>query len=282
MNLRPLRFFAPLVLVLGTSGCAFQRIPVASVGVKFNAYSGMSTKILRPEVVFVNPFTERLIIYPTGITNASFVARADEGDRHGDDSIKASTVEGAVLPIDVTVAYRIPADAESVMKIFNSFGVQPLREIQREHIRWATVIAVNEVSGKKAIFDLISRERATLGPEVKTVLAGLLEKWGFVVEDVLIREIHPPDAITAKIQEQQGHRSDLEKARTEQKQAKIEAETLLTNAQKEAEQNRLLSTQGQVAIELKRLELRRKAIDRWDGRAPLIGPSGVPFADAGF
>jgi regulator of protease activity HflC (stomatin/prohibitin superfamily) len=263
------------VCLLGT-GCA-NRIPVASVGVKFNAFTGVSTQILKPEVVWTNPFVERLIIYPTGINNATFVQNPQEGDRFGDDSVKASTVEGAILPIDVTVAYRIPADSGSVMKVFRSFGTMDLKHIQHEHIRWATVTAVNEVSGKMSIFDLISRERATFGAQVKKVLAPLIEPWGFAVEDVLIREVHPPQEITNKIQEQQAIRSDLETAKVELKKARIDAETVLTEASKEAEQNRLLAQQGDKALQLKRLELRRKAIQKWDGRAPVIGGTTVPF-----
>jgi regulator of protease activity HflC (stomatin/prohibitin superfamily) len=107
----------------------------------------------------------------------------------------------------------------------------------------------------------------------------MLAGWGFMVEDVLIREVYPPEEITAKIQEQQAIRSDLEKAKIEQQQAKIDAETILTNAQKEAEQNRLLAQQGAKALQLKRLDLRRKAIERWDGEAPLIGGASVPFTE---
>lgn len=277
--MRRLLLLPVLLLALGSAGCGFERIPVASVGVKFNAASGVSQHMLKPEVVWINPFNEQLIVYPTAINNASFVKSAREGDRYGDDSIKACTTEGAVLPIDVTVAYRIPADGEAVLKVFNHFGTMPLKEIQNDHIRWATVVAVNDVSGKKSIFDLISKERATFGPEVKAVLAPILEDWGFVVEDVLIREVHPPEEITAKIQEQQAIRSDLEKARIELKQKRIEAQTTITNAQKEAEQNRLLSLQGDKALQLKRLELRRKAIAKWDGQAPIIGGSGIPFTE---
>ena len=173
---RYLTAMALAVLCLTGSGCV-NRIPVASVGVKFNATSGVSQRILKPEVVWVNPFTEKLIIYPTAINNATFVRAGSEGDRHGDDSIKASTVEGAILPVDVTVAYRIPADAESVMRVFNTFGVSEIKDIQREHIRWATVAAINDVSGKKSIFDLISRQRAQFGPDVKERLSPMLAQW---------------------------------------------------------------------------------------------------------
>jgi len=267
-----------LLFTVTSTGCA-TKIPVASVGVKFNAATGVSQKILKPEVVWINPFTEHLIIYPTSINNASYVRNAHEGDSYGDDSVKASTIEGAILPVDVTIAYRIPADPENVVRVFNNFGTSELKEIQHIHIRWATQAAINEVSGKKSIFDLISRQRAQFGPEVKKVLGPMMEPWGFVVEDVMIREVHPPDEITTKIQEQQAIRSDLEKAKVELQQARIDAQTALTNAQKEAEQNRLLAQQGDKAIQLKRLELRRKAIEKWDGQTPLIGGGGIPFTE---
>jgi regulator of protease activity HflC (stomatin/prohibitin superfamily) len=96
----------------------------------------------------------------------------------------------------------------------------------------------------------------------------------------MIREVHPPQEITDKIQEQQAIRSDLEKARVELQQGRIDAQTILTNAQKEAEQNRLLSQQGEKTIQLKRLELRRKAIEKWDGQAPVIAAPGIPFTEA--
>jgi len=239
----------------------------------------VSHRILKPEVVWVNPFTEKLLIYPTGINNATFVKNAAEGARYGDDSIKACTLEGAILPVDVTVAYRIPAEPDAVLRVFNRFGTMELKDIQKEHIRWATVVAVNDVSGRKSIFDLISRERAQFGVEVKKILTPMVEPWGFVIEDVMIREVHPPQEITEKIQEQQATRSDLEKAKIEQQQAKIDAQTVITNAQKEAEQNRLLAGQGDKVLALKRLELRRKAIEKWDGRAPAIGEPGIPFMD---
>lgn len=272
-----------LLILLSLLWQSFRVIPVASVGVKFNAFTGASKSLMKPELVFVNPFTDRLIVYPTSIVNATFVRRSSEGDRQGDDSIRATTREGAILPIDVTVAYRIPAERLSVQKVWDNFGIpaedanNPLREIQRQHIRWATIVAINRVSGSKSIFDLISRERATYGDEVQRVLAPMMSDWGFTVEDVMIREVYPPDEITARIQEQQANRSDLERSRIELQQARIDAETTRTNSQRMAEQNRLLAGQGEKTLALKLLERKRKLIEKWNGRSPLVGLSPLPF-----
>lgn len=262
-------------------GCGFRQIPPGSVGVKFNGASGVSQQLLRPEVVWVG-WNEKLIIYPTNIQQAIFVKSATEGDKARDDSVLASTKEGAVLPVDVTVSYRISPTTESIRQVFNTFGTpdydgeHPMHYIQSTFVRWATIVAVNDVSSKHSIFDLISTHRAQFGPEVKVALASRLEQWGLKLEDVLIREIHPPDEIVNKITEQQQIRSELQRINIQKQQAITEAQTLLIDAQKEAEQNRLLALQGTQALELKKLERRKIFIERWDGHSSIIGDTIIP------
>ena len=221
-----------LVVLLSLTGCGFHQIPPGNAGVKFNGASGVSQHLLRPEMVFVG-WNEHLIVYPTNIQQATFVQNDKEGDKLKDDSIQASTKEGAVLPVDVTVSYRIPNNPDNIKKIFDTFGTpdddpdHPLHYIQSEFIRWATIVAVNEVSSKSSIFDLISVRRAQFGPEVKAVLGPQLESWGLKLEDVLIREIHPPEEIVNKINEQQQIRAELSKIIIQKQQAITEAQTTL-------------------------------------------------------
>jgi regulator of protease activity HflC (stomatin/prohibitin superfamily) len=263
----------PLLALALLSGCT-QQVPPASVGVKFDAESGISEKMIKPQVVWVKPH-ERLIVYPTSIRNASYLHSATEGEKQGEDSIKASTLEGATLPVDVTVAYHVAP--ERVLDAFQNFGTADLATIQREHIRWVTNYAVNVVSGQRSIFALTSTERATFGGEVKSVLAPILDHWGITVDNVYIGEVYPQSEVAQKVQERLATRNDLELAREARKRAETDAKTTLINAQKEAEQNRLLAAQGEKTIELKRIELRRAAIAKWDGRPPLVGNGQIPF-----
>lgn len=262
-----------LLLLLALSGCT-REVPPASVGIKFNAGTGVSEKLVKPQVVWVGRW-DRLIVYPTSIRNASYVRNANEGERHGDDSIPASTSEGAILPCDVTVAYHV--QTENVLKAFQNFGSEDLKEIQEKFIRWVATYGVNVVSGKRSIFDLTSTDRAHFGKEVKDVVAPMLDQWGITVDDVFIGEVHPHDEIKSKIQERIQVRNELELAKMALQRGKIEAQTILTNAQREAEQNRLLAGQGTNVLELKRLELQRLAIEKWDGRPPKIGDGRIPF-----
>ena len=125
--------------------------------------------LLQPKVVWVGPY-QRLILYPTAIQNATYVKNAKEGALQGDASIKASTAEGAILPMDVTVAWHVQPD--DVVKAFQEFGTAEPSRIESIYLRWATSAAVNTVSGSHSIFDVISKDRAQIGPEVKAKILG--------------------------------------------------------------------------------------------------------------
>lgn len=266
----------PLALLAGgLSGCA-TTIPPGHAAIIFDANSGIKQHLLRPRFVWTNPFTQRLIVYPTSITTASYVQSSSEGERRGDDSIKSVTQEGAILPMDVSVTYRVRADDEGLRTVFEQFGTTDIHEIQEEHIRTAAQVAVNEVTGREGIFDLISKDRNKLGPAVKEEMKPFMDRWGFVLDDVSIREVHPQKEITERIVAQQNARQEMERAKIALKQAAVEAQTTLVNAQKTAEQNRLLSQQGKQALQLKKLELYQEFVKKWNGRSPIIGTSPVP------
>ncbi len=268
-------FLIPVAALPLLAGCT-REVPPASVGIKFNAHSGLSEQLVKPQVVWVGP-GDRLIVYTTSIRNATFVKNAKEGDRAGDDSIPASTNEGAILPCDITVAYHVAK--EDVLKAFQNFGTEDLPMIQRKFIRWTAVYGVNVVSGQKSIFDLTSKDRAGFGKEVKAVIAPMLANWGITVDDVYIGEVYPHDEIRKKVEDRIKARNELELAKVELQKSKIDAQTTLTNAKKDAEMNRLLAQQGTNVLELKRLELQKLAIEKWDGRAPVIGDSRIPFTN---
>ncbi len=258
-----------------SAGC-FKEIPPASVGVKFNASSGISEQIMKPQVVFVG-LRDHLIIYPTSVRSATYTKTSHEGERTGDDSISASTVEGSNLPIDMTVSYHVePAD---VRKCFENFGDDSLPEIQKDFIRWTTIYAVNVVSGSKSIFDLTSKDRATLGTDVKKVIAPILGEWGITVDDIFVGEVYPNQQVRGKVEERISMKNAFELAKVGLERARIDAQTTLTNARKEADLNRLMAMQGDKVLQLKKLELQRLAIERWNGRSPLIGSSTIPFTD---
>jgi len=256
-------------------GCT-QQVPPETVGVLFDGSRGITHTLLQPRVVWVGPY-QRLILYPTAIQNATYVKNAREGAIQGDASIQASTAEGAILPMDVTVAWHVQPD--DVLKAFQEFGTADLGQIEALYLRWATSAAVNTVSGNHSIFDVISKDRAQIGPEVKAKLSPILARWGMTVDNVYIGEVYPSQEIQSKIQDSMAKRNELEQKRIELQQAQTEARTITIKAEQQAAQNRLLASQGDIALKLKRVELRQLAIRKWNGAPPLVGDGTIPFTN---
>jgi regulator of protease activity HflC (stomatin/prohibitin superfamily) len=269
--------FALAVMTLFMQGCTGStQIPPASVGIKFNGASGISEQVLKPEVVYTG-LNERVIVYPTSIHNASYVMNPKEGDKQGDDSIVASTVEGGSLPMDLTVAYHV--DPANVTKMFESFGTEDLEYIQNNFIRYYATYALNCVTGSKSIFDVTSKDRANVGMEVKSKLSPMLGEYGISVDDVYIGEVHPGEDLQSKVNERLNKYNELQVAKNAYTQAGIEAKTILTNARKQAELNDLLSKQGDSMIALQELTNKQLAISKWDGLSPTVGGGFVPFTN---
>ena len=265
-----------LAALAALTGCA-REIPPAMVGVKFSASSGDKQQLLKPQVVWVMP-RERLVLYPTNIRNATYTRGGHGGaERAGNDSIPASTIEGAILPIDITVSYHV--DPANVLTVYRNFGTNDIQEIQTEFIRPATNWAVNSVSGQKSVFELTSKERAQTAQRIKALLVPKLGAWGITVDDVFTGEVYPPDEVKTKVSERISVRAELDTAQVTLKRARVEAETVQTKAKEQAEVNRLLGEAGDKAVALKKIELRRKAIGKWDGVAPLTGDGRIPFTD---
>ncbi len=264
-----------VLTLLTLTGC-MKQIPPATVGVKFNARTGLSENLVKPQVVWLG-FMEKLIVYPTSIRNATYTKNSNEGERSSDDSIKASTMEGSILPVDITVSYHV--ESTDVLKAFQNFGTEDLTEVQREFIRWATIYAVNVVTGKKSIFDLTSKDRAGFSTGVKAVIKPMLADWGLTVDDVYVGEVYPSQQVRTKVDERIANVNSLELAKVSLERARIDAETTITNAKKQTELNRLLASQGDKVLELKKLEIMKKAVEKWNGKAPVIGGGSIPFTN---
>jgi len=271
----PLLILIALAAGLILGGCnPYKQIPPGSVGIVFDAYSGVHKDVLKPGVVFQG-INDHVIIYPTSIHNASYTKNAKDGERLQDDSIIATTVEGAQLPIDLTVVWHV--DPANTSLVFNNFGTENLEEIQSDFIRYIAIFGVNAASGTKSIFDITSKDRAKFGPEVRTIITPVMTSMGLTCDDVYIGETYPSSDIDALVKDRISKRNELQIVTNNLQRAKIEATTSINNAKASADINRLKAQQGDQAVELKKREIIRLLISKWKGAPPAVGNGGIPF-----
>lgn len=272
-NLHGLLLGLGAVAVLG--GCnPYKQIPPGSVGVVFDAYSGISKTVLKPGVVYQG-INDRIVIYPTSIHNASYTRNIREGERMAEDAIVATTVEGAQLPIDLTVVWHV--EPENTVAVFKNFGTENLEQIQTDFIRYIATYGVNAASGNKSIFDITSKDRAKFGPEVKGIVTPIMTSMGLTCDDVYIGETYPSNDIDALVKDRISKRNELQIVSNNLQRARIEATTQINNARAAAEINELKAQQGSEAVELKKREIIRTLISKWNGALPAVGDGGIPF-----
>ena len=257
------------------TGCnPYKQIPPSSVGVVFDASTGVQQNVVKPGVVFQG-WNDILTIYPTSIHNASYVRNTKEGERREDDSIVASTKEGAQLPLDITVVWHV--DPANMPAVFTNFGTDNLEDIQKDFIRYAAIYSVNAVSGTKSIFDITSKDRAKFGPEAKAIITPLLEEYGLTCDDVYIGETWQSQDITELVKQRIEKSSELQTVTNNLTKARIDGQTLINNAQGTASINGLKAQQGPEAIELAKRKLLSTLIEKWDGEPSQVGDGGIPF-----
>jgi regulator of protease activity HflC (stomatin/prohibitin superfamily) len=162
-------------------------------------------------------------------------ATSNEGQVRGDDSIQALSSDGLLMPLDITIAFRlVGSDAP---RVYREIGPDYVEKI----IRPASRTAVREAIAGFTAQEAYSTKREALPQKMHDLLTermkSLLEQredfkgaTGFSVDQIMLRKIQLPDkvknAIEAKLEAaQQAEQMQfvLDKERQEAERKRIEA-----------------------------------------------------------
>jgi regulator of protease activity HflC (stomatin/prohibitin superfamily) len=158
----------------------------------------------------------------------------NEGTVKGDDSITALSADGLMMPLDVTLAYRLVAS--DAPWLYRSIGPDYVDKVVRPASRTAVREAIAGFTSQEAYSTRRQELATTIDQLLTTRLRELLtqhedfaNRRGFIIEQVMIRNVQLParvkNAIEEKLEaEQQALRMRfiLEKERREERKA-IEA-----------------------------------------------------------
>lgn len=209
-------------------------VPAGHVGVAI-VFGKVQARPLLEGLNLVNPFA---VIEKMSARTETYTMSAvsNEGAVHGDDSIQALSADGLLMPLDITVAYRlIQRDAPYM---FRNIGPDYVDKIVRPAARTAVREAIAGFTAQEAYStrreQLASMMDELLSQRLKALLAQHEEfggRSGFIVEQVMIRNVQLPpkvkDAIEEKLSaEQQALRMQfvLQKERQEAERKRIEAQ----------------------------------------------------------
>jgi regulator of protease activity HflC (stomatin/prohibitin superfamily) len=243
-------------------------IPAGSVGVLYDAGSGLQKEVLTPRAVTIG-WRQKLYTYPTQLQAAIYTQDPDAGEMKTADGIQVTSSDNATTVFDVIVIYRVKR--EDVFTVFREFGPIPIDDIQTAHIRRAAKEAINDISTRYDVFQLMGEKREEVSGLVTEELRKRIGRRGITVENVMLGACFPSADLQSKINSRVNSYTQLEISRLQRELAEVERQSSIVRAQAEAQARQLSAAQTQTrSLEMLRLQASEEAIKKWNGALPQI------------
>ena len=184
---------AGLVLVIAS----VRVVPVGHALVIFNTIT-RSFRLSPQGVTLVWPLISPTQQYDLRRHEYTMSATTGEGRRAAvDDSLWSPTQEGLQVGIDITVWHHL--DPARVTQIHQKIGPDYEEKIIRPAVRSVIRLVISEYP----VMDVYSAKRAAIQDEINVKLKALVEKDGFVIDEVVLRDVRFTDQFTKAIEAKQ-------------------------------------------------------------------------------
>lgn len=257
-------------VVVMMSSCT--RIDAACEGIKVNLYGsdkGVDDVVLVTGMVWFNPFTEEVYEYPTYVQMVDY------------EPFEINAKDGSKFVVDPTININpIAGKAATIFKKYRKPLDEVIHDVLKTHIINAYRIKLNAYTTDELVSKREEFERVT-----EDYLREVLAKENFELGEMTSGLKYPESlerSITAKNQAvQEALRISNEVAAIEaeaQKKiaaAKGDAEAQRITADAEAYYNRTVSAS------LSNTLVQMKALEKWDGKTPIVSGGASTFIDAG-
>ena len=216
---------AVLVAVLLILIASVRVVPVGHALVIFNTVT-KSFRAAGQGIAFVPPFIASTHLYDMRRLEYTMSKMTGEGRRPDtDDSLWSPTKEGLQVGIDITVWHHIAADR--VIDIHQKIGPDFEEKIIRPAIRSVIRLVISEY----AVMDVYSSMRAKIQDEINAKVKALVEKDGFVIDEIVLRDVRFTDAFAQAIEQKQIAQQAAEQMRYVLEKEQREAERKVIEAQ---------------------------------------------------
>ncbi len=248
-----------IVVVLGLLSSTIIFVPPDETGVVVSRITsgGYRPQPLQSGLHLVAPLLENVETYSKAKQSYTMSASAEEGQRTGDDSIRARTNDGQEVFVDASVIYAInPANVVNLHITWqHRYGEELVRPLVRGIIR--------DAASQYGIEEIVSTKRGELEATITEQLSAKMAENDLILEDFVLRDIHFSAEYAVAVEQKQiaeqqalqaefvvqSKKQEAEQARqTAQGQAdavviksKGDAEARLINAEAEAKANELIA-----------------------------------------
>jgi regulator of protease activity HflC (stomatin/prohibitin superfamily) len=282
----PLRAFsgkvpwvAGALLVLLLLPTMFVYINPGNVGIVIHKLGGgVDRTPLGQGLHFRNPLTTGIEEYPVYMQTLVLTRGTSDGSSSNDE-INVNSVEGQPVSVDVSLSFEL--DASKTPALYTTFRTH-IEQIQHGYVKQAIRQALQEVVGSEPIADMLGPKKAEVVARTQALIASRLAPYGFIVKQFTINEVRAPAEVmaainTKNVMQQQAltAQNELQKnmfnAQGDSIRASGRAMAILTEAQAQAEANRLLA--ASITPTLVQYEMTKK----WNGQMPTVTGGATPL-----
>ncbi|MFN7966309.1 MAG: prohibitin family protein [Acidobacteriota bacterium] len=222
------RAFVPLLALIALlliSITAVQTVDVGHALVIFNTI----TKSFRVEdqgVTMVWPLISQTKEYDLRRQEYTMTKTTGEGRKAGwDDSLWSPTQEGLQVGIDITIWHHI--DPNRVAEIHQKIGP----DYEEKIIRPAARSIIRMVISEYPVADIYSSKRAKIQDEINARMKAVVEKDGFIVDEVVLRDVRFTEQFAQAIEAKQIAQQTAEQMKYVLEKEQREAERKVIEAQ---------------------------------------------------
>lgn len=207
------------------------KIPVGYEGVVYTMH-GVEEQTLNQGWHFVSP-SKHVKLFTVGNEQLILTKDSREGSTT-DESFKVTTSDNASIAISFQMSYRF--DQERLVDTYKKFKGMNGEDIVEKRIRTVLKSKISEITTDYSLMDIYSGNRSEINDKITKYLADkFLDEYGIVVMDASIIDAHPSKELQTSINNRVTALQQAEEAKAKQQTAKVEAETALIEAKKDAD-----------------------------------------------
>ncbi len=222
------RVYFPLLAVIALlliSITAVQTVDVGHALVIFNTIT-RSFRVENQGVTMVWPLISQTKEYDLRRQEYTMTKTTGEGRKAGwDDSLWSPTQEGLQVGIDITIWHHI--DPNRVAEIHQKIGP----DYEEKIIRPAARSIIRMVISEYPVADIYSSKRAKIQDEINTKMKAVVEKDGFIVDEVVLRDVRFTEQFAQAIEAKQIAQQAAEQMKYVLEKEQREAERKVIEAQ---------------------------------------------------
>jgi len=139
--------------------------------------------------------------------------------------------------------------------------------------------SVKAITAQYTAEELISK-RSEVSSKIKEILSAKLATYYMVLDEINITEFKFSEEFNNAIEQKQIAEQQALKANLDLQRIEIEAKQKIEQAKAEAESLRLQKQEvTPELVQLREIEAKLKAIEKWDGKLPNVTGGAIPFID---